>query len=77
MHESNLFYLWLVDKDMIHVPTQRFKGFLCDTCNGGCVDQKVCVGINCLPSTNTFSMNSRLLPYDNTVKYQCWVYIVE
>ena len=56
MQETNLFYLWLVDKGMIHEPTQIFKGFFGDTCNGCCVDQKVCVGINCLPSTYTFSI---------------------
>ena len=47
MKKTNIFYLWLVDKGMIREPTQIFKGFLGDACNGCCIDQKVCVGINC------------------------------
>jgi len=34
MQKSNLFYLWHVDKGMIHEPTQRFKGLLGDICDG-------------------------------------------
>jgi len=56
MQESNLFYLWLVNKGMIHEPTLRFNGFFGDNCNSCCVDQKVCVGINCLPSTYIVSI---------------------
>ena len=36
------FIPWLVEKGMIHEPTQRFNGLLGDTCNGcRCVDQNV------------------------------------
>ena len=56
MQESNLFYLWHVDKGVILEPTQIYKGLFGDTCDGCCVDHKVCLGINCLPSTYTFSI---------------------
>ena len=55
MWESNLFDLshglWT---RMIHEPTQRVKGMFGDTCNSCCVDQKVSVGIKCLPTHSLF-----------------------
>ena len=54
MWKSNLFDL-LVDKVMIHEPTQRIKGLLGDTCcSCCCVDQNVCVGPDSLPMHSLF-----------------------
>ena len=36
---------------MIHEPTRRLKDLLGDICNSCCcLDLKLCVGINCLPT---------------------------
>ena len=66
------FIPWLVEKGMIHEPTQRFKGLLGDTCNGCC-----CVDQNFVSVLTVYLhiLYFGLLPYDNTVKYKCWVYI--
>ena len=40
---------------MMHELTQRVKGLLGDTCNSCCcIDQNICVGINCLPTHSLF-----------------------
>ena len=66
-----LFIPWLVDKGLIHEPTQRVKGLLGDNSSSFCcVVQKVCVVLTVYLHILYFY----ILPY---AKYQCWVYIAE